>query len=1041
MHDRDTTGGEIGCQNILVHNPAKNGMIRETMSQSGARDPQAAATLYRGGPGAGKTALLVRQAHEVLRQGTSAGRVLCLALDGSGVDLLQRRFLQAVISGDCAGLPQVLTYEQIGRRILDEAYGGAAGRFLDPLTERLLVGRALQDTSSAARYFRAPELRSSPRFRDDVADFIAELKRHKLSPERFRDEIIPGLPDQNALADIAEAYQRYQQLVQEAGVYDMRGLLWLALIALEQEPDLAASWRQRFDLILSDDLQDATALHLELLAALTGPETELIAAHEPAQAIYRFRGAVPNPGTLLALLLADRPLKQERLPAARGALPDSVAEAGQRFAESHTLQTEPPGRSGGPGEIGYALYRSPESELASIGNAIIQALEQERFAPQEIAVITRSTKDAQAAAEYLARRDIPVAGDEGEPGHWQARQMLSDLLRVVTEQRDEELAPAPEGAAGEALCRLADLVAGEPEQLALPKLAGEDVDLLRDPMPEGYPALASLRELLDTSRQQSLVEAMCKLSQHLLAQMTPQRRELLEGPVTALLGQLAQGDDRLGRLTGASLGPAEIQTVLAEARLRPAFECPAVSVLTAHQSRGRRFRLALVAALQEETFPAPPVTSQLLSPTTVEKLRDKVQVVLDLPPGVLSFAGIGEAPQEAWEEEQRLFLTCLTRSSERLVLSCHLEAAGAPLLPSPYLAAVLPTDFVLREGSVADREFDCIFAGLAPEGRSGRLTHDGCPVHPCHHAQPEAPPPPRPAIHKPSSLSQRPVLTDSAESLVVYPSHLSEYLLCPRRYFLAHLLKVELEEDKDHFTYGSVVHKFLQRLNELEPQARNEAMSFQLLEETFAERRDDFSSSLAARVYLELAQQVLAVYLQTETAQQVTLTTEQRLQFEIQDPQGPVHRFGGKLDAAFVVEGGAMVVDYKTGKLKAVGTLAESIPRQPSEVREGKREVQLPMYALAWKAQSELPPLRQICLHGFRLDNKCRRYCIDMDTGDQPELTLTREHLADFQQLLVRWAREIKSAAGFAGEPPEEGCRPFMGACPFAEICDEAELF
>ena len=62
----------------------------------------------------------------------------------------------------------------------------------------------------------------------------------------------------------------------------MRGILWLALEAL-RDPEQRRAWREKCTLVLADDLQEATPLHLELLAALIGPGTELVATYEPAE--------------------------------------------------------------------------------------------------------------------------------------------------------------------------------------------------------------------------------------------------------------------------------------------------------------------------------------------------------------------------------------------------------------------------------------------------------------------------------------------------------------------------------------------------------------------------------------------------------------------------------------------------------------------------------------------------------------------------------------------------------------------------------------
>jgi len=272
------------------------------------------AQLIRGGPGSGKTRCVAEAVVEAVGEGISPPRILWLTLDRAAQrrqrDWLARRSVEAGRSV----IPVIETYEDIAQQILDESPRRGGRGMIRPLCERLLVGEIIREVTSSARYYRAEAIRTSPRFRDDVADFIAELKRYKIDARTFRDKIISQLPQSDALADLADIYERYQQRLREADTYDLRGIIWLALFALEEEGP--AAWQNRWDLIVADDLQDATALQIELLAALCGPQTDVAAAYEPAQAIYRFRGAVENPAALLDALMRSR-LGSGRLPGGR----------------------------------------------------------------------------------------------------------------------------------------------------------------------------------------------------------------------------------------------------------------------------------------------------------------------------------------------------------------------------------------------------------------------------------------------------------------------------------------------------------------------------------------------------------------------------------------------------------------------------------------------------------------------------------------------------------------------------------------------------
>jgi hypothetical protein len=302
---------------------------------------------------------------------------------------------------------------------------------------------------------------------------------------------------------------------------------------------------------------------------------------------------------------------------------------------------------------------------------------------------------------------------------------------------------------------------------------------------------------------------------------------------------------------------------------------------------------------------------------------------------------------------------------------------------------------------------------------------------------------PQPLPAPPARREQptRPVLGQAATDLTLSPSSLAKYLLCPRRFFLESLLAVAPREDADYLTYGTAVHRFLAELNHRAPEGRTPEVAQRLLAEALGEAAPRFSSPLAADLYRRLAEAALEAYLVTPMAQARTILPERRLSFELRDPAGNCHRFGGQVDVAMELEEGVAVLDYKTGKVDGPEALRRRVPLEHSDPRAGRAQVQLPMYALAWEAQPGLPDLRCLCLMSFSAAEKCKLSCVYLGSGPKPAETLSREDLARFRHLLVEWACEIKTRSDFPGNAPEEGCGEFASACPFVGICDEAELF
>lgn len=957
------------------------------------RRVRAEAVIYRGGPGAGKTTLLRAEAREALHQGVSPPQILYLALDRVAASDAQEAWLCATEHGTAA--PRVLTYDDLAREILGEG----SPRFLDPLSERLLVGRALRRTAQGARHFRAPAVRESARFRDDVADFIAELKQHKVTPEQFREEIVPALPEGGALADLGAAYEHYQESLRAGRIYDLRGLLWLALEALS-DPQRGRLWRERFALVLADDLQEATPLQLELLAAVAGGETRVVGTYEPAERVYGFRGALGDPRGELSRLLG-REVREEQVPQGEEGPGAEIAAAAARFREREGLESNAEGRGPLPGEVVYAAYQSEEEELGAIAERILEATEAGAVGPEEIAVILRKREDAERAAEYLGLRGLPVANREGA-AEWQARQVMADLVTLWQAGQGGRRPPgarrALEEAREEAGARLADLTAIEAKRGRRATRGTGAQGLGPADLEEGTWERAVARAM-----KQEAIPALVTLTRELLPQLPEDSWRRLAGPMAALLTQVQETGTRLEELTGQPAEAGEVQAILGGTGLRRAFPRPGLAVLTAHEARGRRFRWVFLAGLQEETFPATPPVSRLLQPDTAQALRRRMREVLGLGEGIPVFAGLGEAPEETRAEEARLFYTCMTRAEERLELSCYREAEGVEVEASPFLRATLPEP--------------------GEEVPTGRGPQRGSV----------------PAETRARRQSDRAVVEETAEALSLSPTALEEYLNCPWRFFLTSLLRVQPREDTDRSAYGQAIHEWLRQLNALHPARRREEAEG-LLEVTLEKWRERFSSPLAAEMYAGLAREAARAYAATEAMTETALLPEGTLQLTLTGPEGAQHRFEGRIDVAWLRGDGVAVVDYKTGKVETGKALRKRIPTSEEEVREGRREVQLPCYALAWEARPGARPVRAMCLQNVSAEYGCKSACVTLGEGGKPEETLSREDLGRVAGLMVAWAGEIKGRREFWPRALPEGCRGQMISCPFAEICDDAEI-
>ncbi len=1014
------------------------------------------AQLIRGGPGSGKTSHLVEAVAEAVGEGISPARILWLTLDRAA-QYQQRAWLSrrsAEIGRSI--IPVIETYEDIARQILEESprYGGRG--IIRPHGERLLVGEVIREVTSSARYYRAEAIRTSPQFRDDVADFIAELKRYKIDARTFRYEVIPQLPQAEALADLADIYERYQQRLREADIYDLRGIIWLALLALEDEAP--TTWQSRYDLIVADDLQDATALQIELLAALCGPQTGLVVAYEPAQAIYRFRGAVEDPAALLCSLMPDRSFSHHNIQASQpGRMPPPIARIAQRFAQDWEIGGLLVGRCEASGDSSLCVYHTFAEELVGVGDQIIELLRQRKHAPEQIAVIARSSEQVEAARQHLAQRGIPVCGQEAAAGMWTASNLLNNIVTLLVYLRERDRYPTAQRQRElmQANLALYRLISTTEDDLAVAKLCRNlqqrrkfllaeqsnfSLGLLND-------WAEAIKEALGLAEEQPLAAMRVLLKRTgLLRKISVNMPPEVGQALAALFKNLEEVNKAFVKVANKSLSWEQIRSVIELSRQQPFFAGGGgVKVLLAHEARGVEAEVVYLLGLSEGAFPARVANSQLLAEETIKALRERARQQLSIPTGVLPLAHFSDVTGEARAEEARLFYNCLTRATKKLVISCHLEEDGAEVGPSEFLATVLPVDFVL--GSVDEQrsvDFECVFGGLAKQARGGRVSHQDCPVTLCvgrpsqladqELCEPEP-------VSRPRS-STVPILAELVPDWPLSASSINRYLSCPRRFFFEKLLNLPTE-DPAVFLYGNLIHQIMALVNQLPPVQRTQQQIQEVIDQVFAQHRDEFASPYSYQVYYTQARRALQAYAETDFFTEESLAQERCFAIRLTDGDGKAHLFRGRIDHVVPDGDQVAIVDYKSGKVDGAAALrrsfcyrADDTAKEPSE-----KNYQLPLYALGWQKTTG-GRVRRLCLQSLNptVSPPCRRSCVEVVSDSEPPggESITTEELEAIARYLAELARTIKQRPGFEGHPPREGCTTYF-ACPYVLICSEAE--
>ena len=362
-----------------------------------------------GGPGTGKTALLLERYREaVARDG--AGRALLLAPSSFALHALRRRLGEpdgttfGALAADLIGARLVdeiaaealferaaapllaLEWPEIADASIDIEVAGlrmptrfleSAFRLVRKLRESGITPEAFLQTSqlgATSFYGHTPNLAHSDllmytkeKYRDSLAVDAAELQR------QFRHEI-------HLAKILAKLYRSYVDLQEREGVMTGRDAIVEAIAAIQARGDLRETVRARWESIFVDEAQELNLGELGLLAAIRGDALDGVTlAGDPNGATGTFRGARPDRVFALA---------SERI------------ECAQRHRARQTND---------PGATHLRLYRARDqrAEAAFVADHVADLLAT-GTPPDEIAVLFRSVRHVRVYEEALLARNVPA---------------------------------------------------------------------------------------------------------------------------------------------------------------------------------------------------------------------------------------------------------------------------------------------------------------------------------------------------------------------------------------------------------------------------------------------------------------------------------------------------------------------------------------------------------------------------------------------------------------------------------------------------------
>ncbi|NNE96319.1 MAG: ATP-dependent helicase [Acidimicrobiales bacterium] len=400
---------------------------------------QAAAVEHRGDPllivagaGTGKTKTLVSRVVHLIENGADPNRVLLLTFTRrSASEMLQR--VRAASANRAAGQVWGGTFHSVANRLLRQ-FGASAG---------LPPNFTVLDASDATDLFAL--VRTEEGFGERSKRFprpntIASIYSHMVSSQAKLDDVLendfPWCADHGD--DLKTIFGSYTNHKRANAVLDYDDLLlfWRGLTASTLGPVLS----DLFDHILIDEYQDTNPIQADIVAGMKGPDTELCAVGDDAQAIYGFRSAtVANMWNFAERFHGAATITLEQnyrstmpiLRAANAVLSQPIGGVTPHFAKELWSTT-----ASGPTPQLLTCH-DETAQSAWVADQILDSRER-GVDLRDQAVLFRAGHHSNALELELSRRDIPFV-KYGGLKHLEAAHVkdLLALLRVLDNPADQ----------------------------------------------------------------------------------------------------------------------------------------------------------------------------------------------------------------------------------------------------------------------------------------------------------------------------------------------------------------------------------------------------------------------------------------------------------------------------------------------------------------------------------------------------------------------------------------------------------------------------
>ena len=348
-------------------------------------------SMVSAGPGAGKTATLVKKIAYMIECGVKPTNILAFSFTKKAANEVHTRVMKAI--GDEARGVTVSTYHSFCARQLRRfcSYLGYKDTFsiIDPDDQEAIV----------SKIHKSMELNDKPAV---SLWWISKFKGEHLTPEQANIKYGDAPSSKNAV----QVYMKYQARLRQQNAMDFDDLLFNMTTILEKNAEVREIIHERFKYILADECQDSSVLDVKFLFLLTNPKTKnLCLIGDSDQCIYGFRGADIDKlfGTVNKVKHKNFFLEQNyRSTQTIVNAAQSLIRYNHRPDEKHIFSENAVGE-----KIVYAEKLTPEAQAQFVASTISKLVNNGAMKYGDIAILYRTSYQSRNIEDAFLKLKVP----------------------------------------------------------------------------------------------------------------------------------------------------------------------------------------------------------------------------------------------------------------------------------------------------------------------------------------------------------------------------------------------------------------------------------------------------------------------------------------------------------------------------------------------------------------------------------------------------------------------------------------------------------